>query len=164
MGIGRYAEVLPLLLTHRPLASSTPLGEHLSVTERKRLTRLAQERAIRIKEQTNTNTNTSNKSNQSDNDDSGGPKEERKGEQEKEQVVIGGTSTSLAEASEFLDALPEDMLFVLKTQNYVRCLNKDLGTLAFFYFSLKILFYNYSPPELLTHTCTYIYIHIIFIF
>ena len=33
MGVGEYAELFPLALTHRPISSSTPLGEKVSKEE-----------------------------------------------------------------------------------------------------------------------------------
>jgi predicted unusual protein kinase regulating ubiquinone biosynthesis (AarF/ABC1/UbiB family) len=133
MGIEQYAHVLPLLLTHRPLDSATPLGGTSAADN----TRLREKVSLQLatgtlanhtprgeKVATHPRPRTEESKREAFSDQISHSQGAASGG---EKLKLGGTRTTLAEASAFLEALPEDFLFVLKTQNYIRVLNHDLG-------------------------------------
>jgi aarF domain-containing kinase len=78
MGIGGYVKILPIIFTHRTMASAGKLGTGMSGEDRNKLKKDIE--GLRI-----------------------------------------------AEINEFMQSLPRDLLFVLRTSNLVRVLNYELG-------------------------------------
>jgi len=103
MGMGKYAALLPVVFTNRSLSSNTRLGE-----------RLSQEERVRVREELNQELGWTPSSAASADSAAENDKQDQQ-------------ASAAGHVMRFLEALPEDFLFVMRTFNLVRVLSMQMG-------------------------------------